>query len=125
MPVFSNIVLQDQVALTNTSYRAAFRVSYGCNGSPTKANTPANALPDGHYDEWVLRGNLRNAGGPLGFKNMQTCETAANHWAEAPAQDRSTQGVLSGSLMRLAKLPCSNSSTSCGTFNALTLLKKQ
>ncbi|MEN9539645.1 MAG: hypothetical protein RLZZ126_1880 [Pseudomonadota bacterium] len=32
---FSHVVLQEQVALGNTSYRAVFRVGHGCDGLPT------------------------------------------------------------------------------------------
>ncbi len=143
---FSHIVLQDQAALANTSYRAAFRVGHGCNGSPTTAikvslpagfrgakpmphagwqvvaktdkltepytshgkeithdvteitwtaNSKADALPDSHYDEFVLRGSLPTEGGALWFKILQTCETGTNHWAEVPASGTSTQGLKS------------------------------
>ena len=142
----AHVVLQDQAALANTSYRAAFRVGHGCNGSPTTAikvalpagfrgakpmphagwrvvatseklaqpykshgkdithdvtqvtwtaNSPADALPDSHYDEFVLRGSLPDAGGPIWFKIWQTCEVGANNWVEVPASGTSTQGLKS------------------------------
>ena len=34
---FSHVVLQDQAALANTSYRATLRVGHGCDGSPVTA----------------------------------------------------------------------------------------
>ena len=34
---FGHVVLNEPVALANTSYRAAFRVGHGCGGSPTTA----------------------------------------------------------------------------------------
>lgn len=37
MPAFSHVVLADPAALAGTSYRAAFRVGHGCEGSPTTA----------------------------------------------------------------------------------------
>lgn len=33
----AHVVLEDQAALAGSSYRAAFRVSHGCDGSPTTA----------------------------------------------------------------------------------------
>ena len=36
---FSHVVLGDQAALANTSYRAALRVGHGCDGSPTTGLT--------------------------------------------------------------------------------------
>lgn len=143
---FSHVVLLDQVTLANTSYRAAFRIGHGCNGSPTtavKVSLPAgfqgakpmphagwllsvrqeklakpytshgkeitqdvvevtwtaaakeHALPDAFYDEFVLRGSLPDAAGPMWFKVLQTCEAGSNHWAEVPATGTSTQGLKS------------------------------
>lgn len=42
---FSHVVLQDQAALANTSYRAALRVGHGCDGSPVTALRVI--IPDG------------------------------------------------------------------------------
>ena len=44
---FSHVVLQDQAALANTSYRATLRVGHGCDGSPVTAlrvTIPAGSL---------------------------------------------------------------------------------
>lgn len=50
-------------------------------------------LPDAHYDEFVLRGGLPAAAGPMWFKVMQTCEKGSIDWAEVPATGTSTQGL--------------------------------
>ena len=143
---FSHVLLHEQAARVNTSYRAVFRVSHGCNGSPTTAltialpagfrgakpmphaswqvvatteqltqpykshgkdilqdvtavtwtaNSKADALPDSHYDEFVLRGSLPEQAGPLWFKIWQRCEIGATHWIEIPASGTSTQGLTS------------------------------
>ena len=54
------------------------------------AATPANALPDAHYGEFVLRGTLPNTPGPMWFKVLQSCVTGQNDWAEVPAPGTST-----------------------------------
>ena len=141
---FSHVALDESAALASTSYRAALRVSHGCEGSPTtvlrvtlpagfkgakpmpKAGwelaiknarlvTPFNShgktviddvseitwtataqvhwLPDAHYDEFVLRGGLPAAAGPMWFQVMQTCEKGSIDWAEVPATGTSTQGL--------------------------------
>ena len=57
------------------------------------ANSPDNALPDAHYDEFVLRGTTPAKAGPLWFKVVQTCTKGANDWVEAPASGTSTKGL--------------------------------
>ena len=42
---FSHVVLQDGVALADTSYRAVLRVGHGCDGSPTTGMQVT--IPDG------------------------------------------------------------------------------
>lgn len=42
-------------------------------------------LPDAHYDEFVLRGNLGAQAGPMWFKVLQTCEKGSLNWNEIPA----------------------------------------
>lgn len=55
------------------------------------------ALPDAHVDEFILRGKLPDAAGPLWFKVMQTCDDgvskSSNHWADIPATGSSTKGL--------------------------------
>ena len=50
-------------------------------------------LPDAYYDEFVLRGGLPSAAGPMWFKVLQTCEKGSIDWAETPAGGTSTQGL--------------------------------
>ena len=57
------------------------------------------ALQNAHFDEFVLRGKLPDATGPLWFKVLQTCSdgvsSVSNSWAEVPATGVSTQGLKS------------------------------
>lgn len=140
----AHVVLEDQAALAGSSYRAAFRVSHGCNGSPTTAikvylpagvrgakpmpkpgwalavrrealaqpynshgktvsedvveiswtaSSPAYALQDDWYEEFVLRASLPAQDGALWFRVLQTCEQGRLDWAEIPAQGTSTRGL--------------------------------
>lgn len=57
------------------------------------AATPANALPDAHYDEFVLRGTLPDVPGPMWFKVLQSCTKGQNDWAEVPTSGTSTKGI--------------------------------
>ncbi|MES3009354.1 MAG: YcnI family protein [Pseudomonadota bacterium] len=57
------------------------------------AATAANALPDAHYDEFVLRGTLPDAPGPMWFKVLQSCTKGQNDWAEVPTSGTSTKGL--------------------------------
>lgn len=52
-----------------------------------------NWLPDAYYDEFVLRGSLPAAGGPMWFKVLQTCEKGSIDWAEVPNSGTSTKGL--------------------------------
>lgn len=58
-----------------------------------------NALPDAHYDEFVLRAGLPAQPGPLWFKVIQTCNdngrTTRNEWTQVPAEGTSTRGLSS------------------------------
>lgn len=119
---FSHVTLEQGSAPAGSYYKAVFRVGHGCAGSPTtgiKVELPvgfvgakpmpkpgwsvavdANAvswsegvLPDGHYDEFVLRGKLPDAVGPLWFKVLQTCGSGSNQWIEVPISGLSTQGL--------------------------------
>lgn len=55
--------------------------------------TPGHALPDAHYDEFVLRGGLPAAAGPMWFKVLQTCEKGSTDWAEVPTSGASAKGL--------------------------------
>ncbi len=57
------------------------------------ANSAADALPDAHYDEFVLRGTTPQKPGPLWFKVVQLCEKGSNNWVEVPATGVSTKGL--------------------------------
>lgn len=52
-----------------------------------------NWLPDAWYDEFVLRGGLPSAAGPMWFKVTQTCEKGSIDWADIPAAGTSTKGL--------------------------------
>ena len=55
--------------------------------------SPGNALPDAHYDEFVLRGGLPATAGPMWFKVLQSCAQGQTDWAEIPATGSSTRGL--------------------------------
>jgi periplasmic copper chaperone A len=67
------------------------------------ATTKDAALQNAHFDEFVLRGKLPDAAGPLWFKVLQSCDDGAskgsNNWAEVPAA-----GVLTKDLKSPAAL---------------------
>ena len=54
-----------------------------------------NALQDSWYDEFMLRGQLPDAAGPLWFKVLQTCENGSADWSDVPASGTSTKGLKS------------------------------
>jgi periplasmic copper chaperone A len=60
-------------------------------------------LPDAHYDEFVLRGQLPEQAGPLWFKVLQSCERGANDWSELPASGSSTKGLKTPAALLLVK----------------------
>ena len=53
------------------------------------------ALQDAHFDEFMLRGQLPEAAGPLWFKVLQTCETGRMDWSEVPAEGLSAKSLKS------------------------------
>ena len=57
------------------------------------ANTPEAALPDGFYDEFVLRGTTPAKAGPIWFKVVQLCVKGSNMWVEVPDSGNSTKGL--------------------------------
>jgi uncharacterized protein YcnI len=61
------------------------------------ATSKEAALQHAHFDEFVLRGKLPDAVGPMWFKVLQTCHDGAssssNHWADMPATGVSTRGL--------------------------------
>ena len=50
-------------------------------------------LQDAWYDEFVLRGGLPSAAGPMWFKVTQTCEKGSIVWAEIPPAGTSTKSL--------------------------------
>jgi uncharacterized protein YcnI len=57
------------------------------------AQSPASALPDDWYEEFVLRATLPEKAGALWFRVLQTCASGQLDWAEVPAQGTSTRGM--------------------------------
>lgn len=57
------------------------------------------ALQDAYFDEFMLRGTLPQAAGPLWFKVLQTCENGSNDWSEVPASGTSTKGLKSPAVL--------------------------
>ncbi len=60
-------------------------------------SSPAYALPEAFYDEFVLRAGLPTSVGPLWFKVIQDCKdgdkTGRNAWTQVPAEGTSTKGL--------------------------------
>jgi len=50
-------------------------------------------VPDAHYDEFVLRGQLPSTPGPLWFQVQQLCPSGQLNWADIPARGTSTKGM--------------------------------
>lgn len=79
---------------TLTTTRRALKTPYESHGKPITdelaevrwtANTPADALPDTWYDEFVVRASLPAEPGELFFAVRQTCTEGEWHWAEKPS----------------------------------------
>jgi len=59
-----------------------------------QARSPDDALPAAYYDEFVLRGTVAAAAGPMWFKVRQDCDLGRSEdWAEVPASGNSTRGL--------------------------------
>lgn len=56
------------------------------------ADSKKASLPDAHFDQFTVRGNLSEAAGPMWFKVLQTCEKGATYWGEIPAAGESGAG---------------------------------
>lgn len=58
---------------------------------------PEAALPDAHYDEFLLRATLPATAGPLWFEVVQRCEAdgarGVKAWTQVPANGLSTRGL--------------------------------
>ncbi|MDP9901233.1 copper chaperone PCu(A)C [Variovorax ginsengisoli] len=57
------------------------------------AESAQAALPSSERAEFIVRGKLTAAPGPLWFKVLQTCDTGSVDWANVPASGTSTAGV--------------------------------
>lgn len=74
-------VLQDVPA------RTGWKVDIDRSGTGTvrwTADTPAQALPGDRKGEFLLRGTLPAAPGPLYFAVLQTCDVGSADWAQLP-----------------------------------------
>ena len=59
------------------------------------ARGPEFHLPDGAFDEFILRGQLPSTPGPLWFKIQQRCPSGVLDWSDIPAVGTSTLGIKS------------------------------
>ena len=75
--------------------KAGWVLSLDADAITWTASSAATALPDAHYDEFVLRGRTPDAPGPLWFAVRQSCGAVVQDWAEVPASGTSTQGLKS------------------------------
>lgn len=87
---------------TLTTRREALAQPYDNHGKTVRedvvevswvAQSPASALPDDWYDEFVLRASLPEQAGALWFRVLQTCASGQLDWADVPAQGTSTRGM--------------------------------
>ena len=145
-----HVALEQPTASAGSGYRAAFRVTHGCDGLPTvgitvmipagvqgakpmpkpgwalnarkeplrtpytshgkridsdvrevswTATSSETALPDAHFDEFILRGTLPSTPGPLWFKVAQVCRDGGKEvrreWAQMPKDGNDTKGLSS------------------------------
>ena len=84
--------------------KASWLISQDGNKSITwTAASKEAALPSLHFDEFVMRGKLPDAAGPLWFAVLQNCDDgvnkSSNDWAEIPAAGVSTKGLKSSAAL--------------------------
>ena len=65
----------------------------GADAITWTASSADTALPEAHFDEFVLRGRTPDAPGPLWFSVRQSCAEVVQDWSEVPASGTSTQGL--------------------------------
>lgn len=58
-----------------------------------RAASAEAALPDAHYDEFVLRGTAPAQPGPAWFRVQQLCEKGSWNWTEIPPSGMQTRGL--------------------------------
>ena len=63
------------------------------SGEATQIAWRGGPLLDAHYDEFVLRAQLRAQPGPLWWRVQQVCENGEVDWANVPATGTDTHGV--------------------------------
>jgi periplasmic copper chaperone A len=51
------------------------------------------ALPGAYFDEFMLRGKLPDAAGPMWFRVLQTCVDGSANWSEVPAAGTSAKNL--------------------------------
>lgn len=87
---------------TLTTQRAPLAQPYDSHGRTVREDvvevnwtvqSPAQALPDDWYEEFVLRATLPAQAGALWFRVLQTCASGQLDWADVPAQGTSTRGM--------------------------------
>ncbi len=83
------------------------------------ATSPATALPDSQYDEFILRGRAAMPVGATWFKVTQLCQdgskTGSNPWTEIPTQGTSTRGLKYPAALLNVVAPINAAGTAVGT----------
>lgn len=96
-PGWALAVLTDKLAVPYTSHGKT--VSEDATEIRWTAQSRDAALPEAHYDEFILRATLPATAGPLWFKIVQTCDDGSrqsrNEWTQIPAEGVSTKGLKS------------------------------
>lgn len=74
------------------------------------------ALQDAFFDEFMLRGKLPEAAGPMWFKVLQTCVNGSNDWSEVPASGMPLKNLKSPAV--LLEVTGNNAAASSGSAPA-------
>jgi uncharacterized protein YcnI len=117
-PAWAHVTLENPRAEAGGSYRAALRVTHGCEGSPVReviveipegvrgakpmpkpgwtiAIEPGRVrwsggrLENGYFDEFVLLARLPEAPGTIYWKVSQICEQGRIDWVDIPPAGKS------------------------------------
>jgi periplasmic copper chaperone A len=72
------------------------------------ATTKDAALPDAHYDEFILRAGLPGTAGALWFKVIQSCDAGngkqlTKAWTQTPGEGHSTRGLATPAALLLVE----------------------
>lgn len=96
-PGWALAVRTDKLAVPYTSHGKT--VSEDVTEIRWTAQSKDAALPEAHYDEFILRATLPATAGPLWFKIVQTCDDGSrqsrNEWTQIPPEGVSTKGLKS------------------------------